>query len=226
MPAFVPLAEEGWIDHKATDLIAKEYLFPLTLEKIDTLVLGCTHYPLLAPAIAKIIPSTVTMIDSGKATASVVKQLLVDQKMQNDSTLKANLQFFVSDLPQKFTEIGERFLGTTLGRVQRVKYFLKPFVPNTAATDSCSLFTDNCAYFTSTMWTCLPLMSCPMGLSNKAGKYTYRWHNAMHSTAARNSLPAWFDCLTMSPLPCLISHRSSTIHGYQQAADKRWLLSD
>ena len=119
-PLFVPLAEEGWIDHKATELIAREYLFPLTLEKIDTLVLGCTHYPLLLSTIAKAIPSGVTMIDSGKATAAVVKQLLEKEGLKNDSTLKPNLQFFVSDLPHKFAEVGERFLGTKLGRVQRV----------------------------------------------------------------------------------------------------------
>jgi glutamate racemase len=119
-PLFVPLAEEGWIDHKATELIAKEYLFPLILEKIDTLVLGCTHYPLLSATIAKVIPSTVTMIDSGKATAAVVRQLLEKEGLKNDSKLKPNLQFFVSDLPHKFTEVGERFLGTKLGRVQRV----------------------------------------------------------------------------------------------------------
>jgi glutamate racemase len=123
-PLFVPLAEEGWIDHKATELIAKEYLFPLTLEKIDTLVLGCTHYPILRNVIEKVLQKSVNLIDSGEATAISVKKMLQDLKLENDSTLKPNLQFFVSDVPHKFTEIGERFLGKKLGRVQRVEGFL------------------------------------------------------------------------------------------------------
>ena len=123
-PLFVPLAEEGWIDHKATELIAKEYLFPLTLEKIDTLVLGCTHYPILQNVIGKVLHQSVTLIDSGEATAFVVKNMLIDLKLNNTSTLKPNLQFFVSDVPHKFTEIGERFLGTKLGKVHRVSGFL------------------------------------------------------------------------------------------------------
>jgi glutamate racemase len=123
-PLFVPLAEEGWIDHKATELIAKEYLFPLTLEKIDTLVLGCTHYPILRDVIGKVLHQSVTLIDSGEATAFVVKNMLSDMNLINASTLKPNLQFFVSDVPHKFSEIGERFLGTKLGKVQRVSGFL------------------------------------------------------------------------------------------------------
>jgi glutamate racemase len=123
-PLFVPLAEEGWIDHKATELIAKEYIFPLTLEKIDTLVLGCTHYPLLRDVIAKVLNQSVTLIDSGEATAFVVKNMLADLQLNNTSTLKPNLQFFVSDVPHKFAEIGERFLGNKLGKVHRVEGFL------------------------------------------------------------------------------------------------------
>ena len=123
-PLFVPLAEEGWIDHKATELIAKEYLFPLTLEKIDTLVLGCTHYPILRDVICNVLRQSVTLIDSGDATAVVVKNMLGDLKLNNTSTLKPNLQFYVSDVPHKFTEIGERFLATALGKVHRVEGFL------------------------------------------------------------------------------------------------------
>ncbi len=122
-PLFVPLAEEGWTDHKATELIAKEYLFPLTLEKIDTLILGCTHYPLLRNVIGKVLHQTVTLIDSGEATAETVKKLLDDQDMRNASKLKPNLQFNVSDVPHRFAEVGERFLGQKLGRVHRVAGF-------------------------------------------------------------------------------------------------------
>jgi glutamate racemase len=122
-PLFVPLAEEGWTDHKATELIAKEYLFPLTLEKIDTLVLGCTHYPLLRDVIGKVLHNSVTLIDSGEATAETVKRLLDEMDLRNPSKLKPNLQFFVSDVPARFTEVGEKFLGQKLGKIHRVSGF-------------------------------------------------------------------------------------------------------
>jgi glutamate racemase len=122
-PLFVPLAEEGWTDHKATELIAKEYLFPLTLEKIDTLILGCTHYPLLRDVIAKVLPQHVLLIDSGEATAEAVIRLLDELETRNTSKFKPNLQFYVSDVPHKFTEVGERFLGQKLGRIHRVAGF-------------------------------------------------------------------------------------------------------
>ena len=122
-PLFVPLAEEGWTSHAATELIAKEYLFPLTLEKIDTLVLGCTHYPLLRDVIDKVLHRSVTLIDSGEATALAAVQLLEDTGMRNPSKLRPNVQFFVSDVPHRFSEVGERFLGQKLGKVQRIAGF-------------------------------------------------------------------------------------------------------
>ncbi len=122
-PLFVPLAEEGWMAHPATELIAKEYLFPLTLEKIDTLILGCTHYPLLRSVIDTVLHKTVTLIDSGEATALAAVQMLGELKLRNQSALRPNIQFFVSDIPHKFTEVGERFLGQKLGRIHRVSGF-------------------------------------------------------------------------------------------------------
>jgi glutamate racemase len=122
-PLFVPLAEEGWIDHKATEMIAKEYLFPLKLQKIDTLVLGCTHYPILKPVIEQVFDGSVQLIDSGEATATAVEEMLDELNMKNPSMEKANVQFFVSDIPHKFSEVGERFLGQKLGRVRRAEGF-------------------------------------------------------------------------------------------------------
>jgi len=122
-PLFVSLAEEGWTDHKATELIAKEYLFPLTLEKIDTLVLGCTHYPLLNSVILKVFHNDIALIDSGEATALSVRHLLEETGLLNSSTMKPRLQFFVSDVPYKFSEVGERFLGQKLGKIERVAGF-------------------------------------------------------------------------------------------------------
>ena len=122
-PLFVPLAEEGWTSHPATELVAKEYLFPLTLEKIDTLILGCTHYPLLKDVIDSVLHKSVTLIDSGEATALSAVQLLEERGLGNQSVLKPNMQFFVSDIPHKFAEVGERFLGQKLGKIQRVSGF-------------------------------------------------------------------------------------------------------
>lgn len=123
-PLFVPLAEEGWIDHKVTDAVAKEYLFPLKQERIDALILGCTHYPILRRAIAGAMDSNVTLIDSGEATAVEVERVLDEKSLRNPSTELPNLQFYVSDIPAKFAEIGERFLGQKMGRVQKAEGFL------------------------------------------------------------------------------------------------------
>jgi len=122
-PLFVPLAEEGWIEHKATEMIAREYLFPLKLQKIDTLVLGCTHYPILEKIIRSVFDNGITLIDSGEAAAEEVKRVLNENNLSNSSTMRANVQFFVSDIPYKFTEVGERFLGQKLGKVRRAEGF-------------------------------------------------------------------------------------------------------
>jgi len=122
-PLFVPLAEEGWIDHKATEMIAREYLFPLKLQKIDTLVLGCTHYPILEKVIRSVFDTTITLIDSGEATTVNVERVLNENNLLNPSSIKGNVQFYVSDIPYRFAEIGERFLGQKLGRVRRAEGF-------------------------------------------------------------------------------------------------------
>jgi glutamate racemase len=122
-PLFVPLAEEGWIDHKVTEAVAKEYLFPIKQEKIDTLILGCTHYPILRRAIASAVDAHVTLIDSGEAAAFEVERVLDEKGLRNPSMERPNLQFFVSDIPSKFAEVGERFLGQRLGKVQKAEGF-------------------------------------------------------------------------------------------------------
>ncbi len=122
-PLFVPLAEEGWIDHPVTHQVAKEYLFPLKLEHIDTLILGCTHYPILHNAIRGAVDEHVVLIDSGEAAAREVARVLDEHGLRNPSPHAPHLQFFVSDIPARFSEVGERFLGKKLGRVNRVEGF-------------------------------------------------------------------------------------------------------
>ncbi|MCR4416559.1 MAG: glutamate racemase [Ignavibacteria bacterium] len=127
-PLFVPIVEEGWSNHKIAQLAAEEYLSELKKKSIDTMVLGCTHYPLLKDTIQKVIGEDVILVDSGVETARVVKQILEKENLINQSTLKPNYSFFVSDLPQKFREVGEMFLGRQIENLVKVdlSLFLKP----------------------------------------------------------------------------------------------------
>jgi glutamate racemase len=119
-PLFVPLVEEGWFDHPATKLIAQEYLKPVIAEAVDTLVLGCTHYPLLKPLLQDIMGKSVSLIDSAEAMADIAADLIDKQKIGNENDSPPEHLFCVSDLPYRFQTIGERFLGRTLGRVELV----------------------------------------------------------------------------------------------------------
>jgi len=119
-PLFVPLAEEGWIEHKATYEIAEEYLKELRDLNIDTLVLGCTHYPILTNVIQKIIGENVKLIDSGIASAEVVRSEISRIGFETNSFGTGNNQFYVSDIPAKFQEVAELFLGRPISDVQKV----------------------------------------------------------------------------------------------------------
>ncbi len=119
-PLFVPLAEEGWLEHPATKLIAEEYLAELRQHEIDTLILGCTHYPLLKNLIQQIVGKDVTLIDSGIAAAVVVKDYLAANNLLNDSAAEGNDLFYVSDMPAKFKLIAERFLGKKIPNLQKI----------------------------------------------------------------------------------------------------------
>ena len=119
-PLFVPLVEEGWFDHPATRLIAQEYLKPVIAEQVDTLVLGCTHYPLLKPLLQDILGKEINLIDSAEAMADIAADLIDKQKIGNKNDILPDYLFCVSDVPYRFQTIGERFLGRTLGRVELV----------------------------------------------------------------------------------------------------------
>jgi glutamate racemase len=121
-PLLVPLVEEGWLDSEITVLTIKEYLSELIREKIDTIILGCTHYPLLEQTIQKIVGPNVTLIDSGRETARVVNDVLTHSKLKNLGEKSAGDQFYVSDIPLKFREVGSRFLGKELGEVERIDF--------------------------------------------------------------------------------------------------------
>ncbi|HET9136090.1 MAG TPA: glutamate racemase [Candidatus Kapabacteria bacterium] len=114
-PLFVPLAEEGWGDHKAAELIAAEYLAPLKEANVDTLILGCTHYPVLKDIIAKVVGDGVTLVNSGAACARLVKS-------EPTSISQPDHLLMVSDIPRKFQSLGERFLGYSMPTVRQVVY--------------------------------------------------------------------------------------------------------
>jgi glutamate racemase len=118
---FVPIAEEGWINHKATELIAKEYLNELKIKKIDSLVLGCTHYPILKDIIQKVVGKGVKLVDSGTPAARLVEEYLNGRGLRNISNQIGKKEFYVSDIPSKFREIAERFLGKKITHLHKVE---------------------------------------------------------------------------------------------------------
>lgn len=121
-PLLVPLVEEGWIDGDITEMTLRKYLKNIDFNTIGSLVLGCTHYPLLAPLIQKIVGNDVKLIDSGFETAWLVKEKLQKLKMLNPETKHEPDIFYVSDIPQKFQEIGSRFLGASLQKITQIDF--------------------------------------------------------------------------------------------------------
>ncbi|WP_309670922.1 glutamate racemase [Gemmatimonas sp.] len=121
-PLFVPLVEEGWIDHLATRLIAHDYLAPMREARVDTLVLGCTHYPLLAPVIAAEMGPEVRLIDSAEETAAEVERILAERGLLQDTSgehgREPTHRFVASDAPQHFLALGGRFLDVPLTAVE------------------------------------------------------------------------------------------------------------
>ena len=105
-PLFVPLVEEGWFDHPVTRLTADEYLKPLLVERIDTLVLGCTHYPLLKGLLQDVAGPEVRLIDSAEAMAAITANLLAESGLEHPRRILPDHRFFVTDVPHRFQAIG------------------------------------------------------------------------------------------------------------------------
>jgi glutamate racemase len=119
-PLIVPLVEEGWLDKPVAREIVKEYLVPLLQNKIDTLVLGCTHYPLLKDLLAQVAGPEVRLIDSAEETARTVGRELSRLKLSAPKGGGKAHRFYVSDAPEKFEKVGQRFLGRDIPGVRRV----------------------------------------------------------------------------------------------------------
>jgi len=118
-PLFVPLAEEGMMDHPATRMIAEEYLRELRASPIESLILGCTHYPLLSPLLHELMGPAVTLIDSGAEAARSLATLL-EHRGQLATHARPEHRFFLSDEPRNFKRIAQTFLGGELPPVHVV----------------------------------------------------------------------------------------------------------
>jgi glutamate racemase len=115
---FVPLVEEGWVDSEPTRAIARNYLAPLVSAQVDTLVLGCTHYPLMKTVIGNVVGREVRLIDSAHETAREAAEVLREHGLENETPNEARYRFIASDAPDTFLALGQLFLGSAIDRVE------------------------------------------------------------------------------------------------------------
>jgi glutamate racemase len=121
-PLFVPLVEEGWLSHPVTRLTAEEYLGPLIVQGIDSLVLGCTHYPLLKPLLQEVVGMEVQLVDSAESMADLAAAVLKADGLESPALEVPEYHYYVTDVPIRFQTIGERFLGRSLTSVHTLKW--------------------------------------------------------------------------------------------------------
>jgi glutamate racemase len=119
-PLFVPLVEEGWLDNEVVEKTVESYLGSLKRGGIDTLILGCTHYPLLKKAIRRFMGRDVRLVDSAEETANEVSRLLEKKSLQRERG-KGGARFFVTDVPDRFIKVGRRFLGEKVDSAVRIE---------------------------------------------------------------------------------------------------------
>lgn len=119
-PLFVALAEEGWVENAVAEEVAATYLASLRQSGIDTLVLGCTHYPLLARTIGKCLGPEVQLVDSATETARAVAAVLAEHSLAAKAG-RGSTSFFVTDVPDRFVKIGGRFLGSAVDSAVRIE---------------------------------------------------------------------------------------------------------
>jgi glutamate racemase len=114
-PLLVPLVEEGWTHHAVTHLVLREYLAPLMRHRIDTLILACTHFPLLREAIRQVVGDQVALVDCADTCAHFTRERLEDLKLLNQNRRRAGvIQAFVTDEPERFTKLARHFLGARI----------------------------------------------------------------------------------------------------------------
>jgi glutamate racemase len=116
-PLFVPLVEEGWCDDPVTEQVAGRYLQDLIDSKVDTLLLGCTHYPLLKDVISRVMGRDVRIVDSALSTAKVVQEMIGPQGLEGNVR---EVAYYLSDISSRFIDLGEIFLGREMKYVYDV----------------------------------------------------------------------------------------------------------
>lgn len=119
-PLFVPLVEEGFTDNEIATMIANNYLRGLRDKDIDTLVLGCTHYPLLKGVISKVMGRDLALIDSAIETVRELKETLAKTGLENLSLDNITRRFYVTDSPERFIKVGEKFLGQKIEHIEKI----------------------------------------------------------------------------------------------------------
>lgn len=138
-PLFVPLVEEGWLDHAVTHQVAGEYLAELQLANLDSLILGCTHYPMLAPLLQALMGASVRLVDSGAEAARATAELLAERGLLAPvGGPQAKHHFFLSDEPRRrsFARVAESFLGRPLPTVSVVDQTDLPWFERVHADDN------------------------------------------------------------------------------------------
>ena len=126
-PLFVPLAEEGWIEHPATYMIAEEYLRPMKENRVEAVILGCTHYPILKGVIQKVMGEDVLLLEPGLHAGMMLRKYLEEKDLLSSNN--GGIEIYLSDIPRKFNEIIDRFLGGKRERVlgiEKVSPFQSP----------------------------------------------------------------------------------------------------
>jgi glutamate racemase len=118
-PLLVPIIEEGWMEHPATQAVLKTYLEPLVEKGIDTLMLACTHYPLLIPILQGLLPSDVRLVDSASTCAEFLRRELERLELLNDSPSDGSLAIYLTDLSDEFESLARRFLKRAPGKIHR-----------------------------------------------------------------------------------------------------------
>ena len=119
-PLFVPLVEEGWFKKAVTRQVAEEYLKKIKSGRADTVILGCTHYPLLKSVITDVLGSGVSLVDSALEVSKLVKALLVERQAARNTKRVPRYEFLVSDQPEHFQKLARRFLGYPIKDVKRI----------------------------------------------------------------------------------------------------------
>jgi glutamate racemase len=120
-PLFVPLVEEGWTEGTIAEMTAERYLARIKDKGLDTLVLGCTHYPLLKGVLSEAMGRDVSLIDSAIETSREIKEVLTRLSLLRTAPAAALRRFYVTDSPEKFRDIGEKFLGTTIEHIRKIE---------------------------------------------------------------------------------------------------------